>query len=416
MLFAFYAVFFLHSIIHHVNAMAATLPQEERLASQAGINIDPSQFQQPLPPPKLNAARDIDKLTDLLKKHPLTAKQNSALIRFIHPNCPPDQVALAIQILSQRPDVMKFVTDATSKPDCVFVHDWSHALSEKFRELATIQTVGFMMRVESLLQLRQGNWSQAIKTQAFGFKLAKDAESDSTMLALLVESSLNYNTLIGMQTIMERYAANPKSLSLIIDTVTHSMGDINIKRAVQGEIIMGISACGEVIQKNVLSDVTNSKQKAMLNHLAGKSILDAGLAIYLKEMIPLYQAACIKPPARTQSLSTAYGRIQQDINHAAKTHDVAWILPMVFMPIINPAWLGGADYTERNVLLASAAVLKYHVKHGSYPASLDKIAPETLHPAMGNPVIYHREKSGFTVTGASQPMDLRGAKVAFKYP
>ncbi len=416
MLFAFYAVYFLHSIIRHVNAVAATLPQEERLAKQAGINIDPSHFQQPLPPAQINAASDINKLTELLKKRPLTVKQDEALKSLPNPNCSTAQVDIACKTVTQRGDLMKIVTDAASKPDCVFKHEWQHSFKIKFPEIETIRTAVLMIYAKSLLQFRRRNWSLAIKTLGLGFKLSKCLESDQTLLALLVESNLNYNTLIEMQTILHRYASNPEAVRLIVDTITYSMGDMNIKGAVQGEIIMGISACGEVIHKNELTDITDSKQKAMLHHLARKAFLDAGLAIYLKEMISLYQAACINSPDRTQSLVTAYNRIQQDIHHAAKTHDVAWILPIVFMPVSNPGWLGGGVYTERNVLLASAAVLEYHSKHGSYPASLNIIAPETLHPVMGNPVIYHREKNGFTVTGTSQPMDLRGAKVAFKYP
>lgn len=415
-LFAFYAVYYLKTVIHHVNVTAAMLPQEKRVAKQAGINIDPAHFQKPPPPPKLNAALDINKLTALLKKRPLTTKQHEALMALFEQNCPPEQVDLACNTVSQREDLMRLVTTAASKPDCVFVHDWPHAYKTKFPEINTIRTAVLMINAESLVLLRRGNWSQAIKTQTLGFKLAKDLESDQTMLALLMETSLNYNSLVTMQKIMEHYASNPEAIRLIDDIVTHCMGDVNIKGAYQGEIIMGISACDDVIHKNALSDVTNSQQKAMLSRLARKAILDAGLAIYLREMIPVYSAACLKPPERTQALDSAYNRIQKDMDHAAKSHDMAWLLPLIFMPIINPTWIGGSDYTERNVLLASASVLEYHSRHGSYPNSLSMIAPSTLHPIMGNPVIYHREKNGFSITGASQPMDIRGAQVAFKYP
>ncbi len=120
----------------------------------------------------------------------------------------------------------------------------------------------------------------------------------------------------------------------------------------------------------------------------------ANMAI-TKELIPLYKAACLKLPGRTQAIDNAIDCINRDIKHAAHIEDITWLLSFeCFIPFsIYCKVKGTRAFTERNILLASTAMLEYHANHGAYPASLDEIAPETLHPFRGNPVTYPRTKT-----------------------
>ncbi len=410
--FAAYGAYFFATLIIHINNAADCLPQELKMARQAGINADPSHFQQTLPPARLNAAIDYDRLTELLKKHPFTSNQMVALSRLDHSDCISKQSNIACKTVAQRGNLMKLVYAAVSKPDCVFEKDWTHVFNIHFSELKTLRTAYYLLRAESLAQERRGQWKQAIKTQTMGFKLARDAGTDPIFIALIDESDLDYDVLIGMRDILRRYANNPLAVQLIHDEVSSDIMDPDLKKAVQGEIIMAISSCNMVVNGESVED--DNGFESMSN---GK-LADANMAITLKELIPLYKAACLKLPRRTQAIDNAIDGINRDMNHAFHIKDITWLLSSeLLVPLTNYfKVMGTGAFTERSILLASTAVLEYHAKHGAYPASLDEIAPETLHPFRGNPVTYRRTKQGFIVKGAPKPMDIYHAHLFFQYP
>lgn len=416
LVFAAYGVYFLISLVIHINATADTLPEEMKLAKQAGIKTDPSHFQQPLPPAKLNAAVVYDQLTILLRKRPLTSNQMVALSRLNDPYRTSAEANLACETALRRGDIMRLVYEAVAKPDCVFKKNWTEAIDLHFSELKTMQTTSYMIRAESLALERKGEWKQAIRTQSMGFTLAWDAGMDQTLIALMMESSLDYNTLLGMQDILQRYANNPSAVRIIHNTVSNRIRNLDLKRAVQSEIIMDISIA-EILKEGDLSSHVDKLQRDMYPFSKLGRLADANLATLLKEMIPLYQATCLKPPGRTKVIDSVVNGINSDMNLAFKTKDVTWLLGIYLLPIPNELKVvGDRAFTERNILLASTAALEYHSTHGFFPDNLDKIAPETLHPVIGNPVTYRYTKNGFVVTGMRKPLDIHKAKLIFKYP
>ena len=111
----------------------AALAREQAAARQAGIPLDASQLQPPLPPPSQNAAPLYVNLTKLLHDKPLGLPPYAEGMDAFH-SYTPAQVAAVRKILTARSDVLALVHQVADRPQCVFVRDWKQGIFLKFPE------------------------------------------------------------------------------------------------------------------------------------------------------------------------------------------------------------------------------------------------------------------------------------------
>ncbi len=106
-----------------VAAGPATLAREQAAARGLGIPLTPAAKQAPLPPPSQNAAPLYTALTALLHAKPLGLPKYAEGMGATH-SYTPAQIAAVRRTLAARPDILRLVHQAASRPQCVFVRDW----------------------------------------------------------------------------------------------------------------------------------------------------------------------------------------------------------------------------------------------------------------------------------------------------
>lgn len=226
-----------------VAAGPATLAREEAAARALGIPLTPAAKQAPLPPPSQNAAPLYTALTALLHAKPLGLPKYAEGMGATH-SYTPAQIAAVRRILAARPDVLRLVHQAAIRPQCVFVRDWSHPLAATFPEFRTQREAARLLQTESYLMARDGKYSEAIATQALGFRVAEHAASDHDLLACLVGYACEAITLSGMQSILAEAGPNAAVDTAVQNAVRTKQSHLSLRDAMAGETGFGVAIFG----------------------------------------------------------------------------------------------------------------------------------------------------------------------------
>ena len=409
----------------------ANLVREQAAARAAGIPLTASQLQQSLPPASLNAAPLYVKLTKLLHDRPMHLPKYAVGMDAFH-SYTPAQIAVVRKILAARPDVMMLVHQAADRPQCVFVRDWSQGIDLKFPEYQTVRESSRLLKTESYLLARAGQYPQAVANQARGFRVAEHAASDHVLIAYLVGVACEANTLSGMQSLLTLAGPNAVVDNDVQAKVIAEYSSLSLRDAMAGEAGFnctpfapmhrhegdGVEAALEAagfgegdMQKVQVSDVERQNLHALI---------DAWEADYLTRMRPAVVASDQPPAVRRAAFALMEEQVTQDSNSSdGSVH--------VFSDILLPAH-GKIDqhdtriHAREAVTLAAAALLSAKATVGTYP---DNLLPGITDPFSGKPLQYRREGAGFVVysvgptghfDGGRPGQKMPGGESLFRYP
>lgn len=406
-----------------VAAGPASLAREEAAARALGIPLTPAAKQAPLPPPSQNAAPLYTALTALLHAKPLGLPKYAEGMGATH-SYTPAQMAAVCRRLAARPDVMTLVHQAASRPQCVFVRDWSHPLAATFPEFRTQREAARLLQTESYLLARDGNYSEAIATQALGFRVAEHAASDHDLLACLVGYACESITLVGMQSILDTAGPNAAVATAVQNAVRTKQSHLSLRDAMAGETGFGVAifgpmhaAEGQGVDAVLAAGTFPTGSAQAIPRSFGErqrlhALIDAWEADYLSRMRPLV-AASDQPPAVRRA---AYAALEAQVAHdaddpAGVTHLFADVTLPVFSHID-----GNATRTQARVVVteAAAAVLAAKAKTGTFPQALPAGLPD---PYTNKPLNYRREgANGFVVYSAGPTGHYDGGTAGQKPP
>ena len=399
----------------------ANLGREEASARNSKILLPPHSLQTPLPPLAQNAAPDYVTLTELLAKKPLPAPSHEDTANTFS-GYTPEQIALSRQNLTQRWDVMALVHQAASKPQCVFTRDWSQGMELKFPEYTAIREAARLIKTESYLKARDGHYREAVLNQALGFRVARHASSDHTLLSFLVGTTCDNITLSGMQNILALAGPNASVDAQVGDVVARLSSPPTLRVAMAGEAGFGCVLFGRMHHSERYgmaaalnaAGYTDSSTKMKLTLSTEKQathdLIDAWEADYLAHMIPLVQA-CEEPRAVRRA---AFSAVQLKFDREGHVpDDPTHLLTEVMAPVFTKI-----DITEtRNlarkaVTLAAAYLLSEKAKTNRYPAALPVRFGD---PFTDKPLGYRREgANGFVVYSAGPDGKFEGSKLGEK--
>ncbi len=406
----FLAVKYVYFPFHHLEQVAATLPKEEALARKAGMPLTPAELQAPLPPPALNAALDYSKLRMILKLKPIPEAADNAISDIGTRNETAVDDKIASRLLASRPNLLAFIVKATKKPTCVFNRNWSLGSNLRFPEYRTMRAASRLISAQSVLLADKGRYRRAIALQACGFKLARQAASDPDMIAYLVGIAIDGSSLQGMQRILQTAGPNSRVDGEIVKVLEDNRPHFSLHHALKGEIVMGVVDIGmSASGKYRLNDKSTSKSDNYNRTGMPKNVMaKAGLAIYLREMRPIYQASTLPYPQRRAILTQLTNHLSDKMDNARKTFDVAWIIPAMLLPVFNPTNSELEMFAEYSVLLASSSVLSYRAQHGGFPKQLTQAGVSLTDPFNGKPLQYRLQGNGFEVYSVGRTGKFNG--------
>ena len=406
-----------------IAAGPANLAREQAAARQAGIPLDASQLQKPLPPPSQNAAPIYVKLTKLLKDKPLNLPKYAAGMYVSH-SYTPAQIATIHKLLASRQDVMMLVHEAADKPQCVFVRDWNKGPKLEFPEYQPMREAARLIETESYLLARDGHYQEAIANQTRGFRVAEHAASDPQMIAYLVGNANEAITLSGMQSILALAGPNPNVDISVQGAVAAKHSRLSLRGALSGEtgfFYAGFARMHKVEKDGIPAAFAaagfpdGEARKVEMPEAAQQrfhNLIDAWEADYLARTVPAIVASNQALRIR-QAVFTSTDRIrEQDSNNG---EDIRHLFTDLYIPTFSKmAENDTRIHARESVTLAAAAILGLKAKSGAFP---DKLPPEFTDPFTNKPLQYQREgDTGFVVYSVGPTGRFDGGKPGQKAP
>jgi len=401
----------------------ANLAREEAAARREGIPLTAQELQQPLPPAGQNAAPLYTKLTKLLHDKPLGLPKYAEGMDAFH-SYTPAQIAAVRQTLAARQDVMTLVHQAADKPQCVFVRDWNKGRDMAWPEYHAFLVSAWLLKTESYLLARDGNFQESIADQARDLQVARHAAAaDPVLIEYLIGIVCDSRALSGMQSILALAGPNAAADSAVQKAIAKMPALPSLRFAMAGETGFDCLAyqqmhqsakygVQEVMRVGGLDDSKETSRTfvSSAEQMRLHNLIDAWEADYLGHMRQVV-SSCDAPVAQRRAVFAALGQ-QPELSDPAESVQLA---SYIQLPVFNKMdWNDTRTRARVAVTLAAAAVLAQKAKTGAFPNSL----PSGLTDSFTNkPLLYRREgASGFVVYSAGPTGSFDGGKPGEKAP
>ena len=400
----------------------ANLAREEAAARQEGIPLTAQELQQPLPPAGQNAAPLYVKLTKLLHDKPLGLPPYAEGMDAFH-SYTPAQIAAVRQTLAARQDVMTLVHEAAAKPRCVFVRDWSKGRDMAWPEYQAFLVSAWLLKTESYLLARDGEYQEAISNQARGFQVGQHAAAaDPVLIEYRIGIACDSRALSGMQNILALAGPNTPADEDVQDQL-RVFSAPSLRLAMMGETGFDCLAyqqmhqseqygVQEVMRVGGLDDskAVSHNKVSPVEQARVHNLVDAWEADYLGHMRQVV-SSCDAPVAQRRAVFAALGQQPELSDPAGSVQLASYIQLPVFSKI---DWNDTRTHARVAVTLAAAVVLARKAKTGAFPSSLPS---GFIDPFTDNSLLYRREgTSGFLIYSAGPTGTFDGGKPGEKVP
>jgi hypothetical protein len=399
------------------------LEKERAAARAAGLPLTPADFPLPQYPPSQDATPDWTALGPQL-----TAAGDSPAWQAVDDaevdGVPPASSNAALfRLISAERKTLDRLHVAANKPGRSLDRGWGPDVL--FPEFARMREAAKLLRLESLAMARQGHPVEAIRNQALGFRIAKQADEDPILIGYLVGVAIENISLSGMGDIV-RENPTPAVAAAIHSAIAQGAPKYDIVRDLKGEALGSLTAIhmiGSPAAARMLSGDSSNYDPAVLKRRPSAfmrfALQEPGEAVYLHYMTKQIQAATLPRGQRERALEA----LAKEQSFSAR-RGPAYILPSALLPAFSRAYQHGDEALARRVvLMAGADVLAYRTVHGAFPDALTQAAASAREPFTGKPLGYRRTKDGFVVYSviAGAQFDGRPGKdakgqVYFSYP
>ena len=408
----------------------ADLASAQAAALKEGLILDPAKMQRPLPPEGQNAAPLYAKLAKLLKDKPLNLPLYAQPLAADQ-TYTPEQITIVKRIYDGRPEVWALVHQAADAPQCVVVRDWANKEGFVAPDLPTYREAERLLRTETYLLAAQGNYTDAVKNQARGLRIAGQAAADPTLINYLVGVACEALALNGMRDVLTLAGPNAEVAAEVRQAIEANRPHLSLRYGLIGEPAM-LQIDFKTVRTN-LAQYGMTGLAASLSPLFGRNTsaadlqaaspadakfaqdwMDASVALFLRKMCLLVHESDLKLFERRAAFALP--------SEAAPT------ALSVLQNITLPAYGGMADQPARlsaheAVVLAGAAVMGLWTKERGFPETLPATYTD---PFTYKPLGYRREgANGFVVysagpdgafDGGKRGMKMLPGQIAFRYP
>ncbi|MDQ2687932.1 MAG: hypothetical protein M3Y28_08715 [Armatimonadota bacterium] len=413
------------AIRNQINAGPADLARERAEAQREGIPVTIAQLTQPLPPAGENAATIYDRWNALRRSKPLRLPVYAAPMsgRYAYT---PAQIAWVQNAFAARPDLFTLLHQATDKPQCVFTTGFKDPFTGLIESNnASLREAARELETESFLMAHAGRYSEAVTTQARGFRVARHAAATPTLIGYLVGNAIDAITLAGLSNILAMAGPNPAVDEQIRQTIAAPDSRVSMKKALAGEVAVTLKTIDycRAIQKpsDLVSLLGMGSGSAAPPPSAGNyspderrflnKMLDAAGAEDIRRMHPLI-AAADQPPFARRAAFAPYKDVS--LENSYSNDQTKQVDPVrALLGALAPVWsdVNQSDTrlnAQEQVLMAAATVLSARARTGAFPARLPGVYTD---PFNDKPLGYRREgKDGFVVYSVGPEGTFTGGK------
>ncbi|HEY3268566.1 MAG TPA: hypothetical protein VGM37_16730 [Armatimonadota bacterium] len=373
------------------------LDTERAAARAAGLPLAPEDFPMPRYPPRQDAAPDWKALTLTLLPASATPSWKAVGRAGVYETPPGSRNAQTFRFIAQHRRLLDRIHVAANKPGRSLSHGWGPEAT--FPELAAMRNAGALLCLESLSMARQGHPVEAIRNQALGFRLAKQAAEEPLVIGCLSASGIERNTLNGMADIA-RENPTPAVAAAIRAAIARGAPRYDLVRSLKGDTLLDLGIIRRVDSITTIRAIWATSFDHLPSNIERRpsGLIRYGFqepteAIYLHYMTRLVHAAAAPSRVRDHRMH-AVGEAAQ---MTARNGPAYWAAS---------GWIAGYAIcydalnrviAQRAVVTAAADALAWRTQRGAFPATLADASGRTTDPYTDGPLGYRRTEGGFVV-------------------
>lgn len=392
----------------------------ERAAALAdGIPVTPQALQAPLPPPDQNAAPMYSELARRIEARP-----NAPPIDKLSSNTLPSarQAERAGAALARCGDLLALLRQATDRPACVFVADWSDPNAVEVIKPEAVRSIARLLRAQSLVLASRHKPMEAVEWQARGFRLARHIAEQNWGFSdsYFVESS----AVAGMSEILLIAGSDPRVAEAVRAATETGWKPRSLARSLKTRagmnavILEKLRAAGPAAIQPLMRGGSQSLKP--MNAQEWDSFIDENGILMLRHSREIIAVADRPFQESMPVILAAEARVQSD---NSPRHLLLQLMDEKFAYLAEQR---ATSIARAEIMRAAAAVLAWRGRHGSYPSGLaPAISPVPSDPFSGAALGYRRGGSGFVVysvgrtgkfTGGSPTRKNDDRECSFRYP
>jgi hypothetical protein len=271
---------------------------------------------------------------------------------------------------------------------------------------------------------RDGHYAEAVRHQALGFTIARQAGMDPPLMGQLVSVSVEGVTLEGMEDILREAGPNEDAADAVHSAVAAYRPTYDLTRSLRAEMMRGITFYAHIRDSAAQSYGRQSGGAPRDNPVLRKYWLWPDEAAYIHWMTGNIAASRLTEPERLKALKLHDEEMVHWLDRGPVTNPVTILASMLLVEGAKVDARLSQAAAKREVIEGAAAVLAYKARHGISPNTLDQaVSPAPVDPLTGQPLEYRATGSGFQI--AAQPdtsgMDPAKARsliesLKFEYP
>jgi hypothetical protein len=373
---------------------------ERQAARAAGIPLTSADFPLPHYSPAQDSSPKWKALAPMLGKLDRDPTWRAIEAAEVDGTPPKSSNPDLFRLISEERETLNGIHAAAAKAGRSPSRDFGPAVL--YPDLPRLRDAAKLLRLESLATARRGNPEEAIRNQALGFRLAKQAAEEPNIIGFLVGNAVERLTLSGMGDIL-RESPTPAVSAAVRAALVQGAPRYDFVRALKGEALTGLATIRMGDPPAFVRAVYQDPSEAVYLHFVTKQIRAAAL-----------------PPNRRAEAMRAAGRGMD----FTPLKGPSYLLTSTLHPVYSRA--GDREVqvmARRAVLLAGADALAYRSQHGAFPTRLDIASPNAVDPFTEKALGYRRTAKGFVVyssgpDGAFNGLPGRAAagQAYFSYP
>jgi len=392
-------------------------------ARRAGLPVSAKDLQAPRPPPDQNAAPLYTQMQRLVAD-PYRLRGDDQVAEFLPAAPTPDQMQATRRALSRRADLMALIHRAAARPYCVFVRNWSDPTTILFQEDKYLEMAARFIMAESRVLDWDGKPLEAVRNQALGFRVARQAYSDKMGIPYLAAEQIDATTLSGLQKILYHDGSNPAVADAVKAVVEKDYRPLSPAGALRNEFYEFLVTLDQLRKGGPVSLIRLSGQPAPQGSTSRSSAYwnnfmdQSGLKLIrrTRRIIDAVDLPFLEAHAVYAAIDTEVEKGRDDTN----------LVSAILLPLTDMSENRARDTARAEETRAAAAVLVWKARHGTFPETLDIVMnPAPVDPFDGKPLRYRREGAGFVVYSVGKDGKFDGgtsdkksttAYLAFHYP
>ena len=280
------------------------------------------------------------------------------------------------------------------------------SLSEPMPYLSTFRVLARVMALEAMKQTAEGNVAAAFDTYITALDFARESSHASGIINGFIGMSIDTTVLLSLRSTLDIATASPSDYRFLIeqmctlDAATHPLSENAVREAqFMRSLLETQPSAANDFRTTLFPAAGNEELRTRLANMSGeelKSLLrnavayNERVAYYLT--MPYYNARMV------------------DVDAVVRDNP---LIREFFPPIMYFHEALTKDSAGLRGTTIMAGIELYRTEHGSYPASLDSLAPNYLptlpeDPFTGKPFLYRPTETGYLLYSAGADMDDNG--------